>query len=77
MRIATRLMKADNGFVIWSATYDRPVDDLLMVQDDIGEQVTRALKMASMKKAHRWQNRRQDNRILRGANYVSKIGTGR
>jgi TolB-like protein/DNA-binding winged helix-turn-helix (wHTH) protein len=43
MRIAARLMKADNGFVIWSATYDRPVDDLLMVQDDIAEQVTKAL----------------------------------
>jgi TolB-like protein/DNA-binding winged helix-turn-helix (wHTH) protein len=46
LRIAARLMKADNGFVIWSATYDRPVDDLLMVQDDIGEQVTKALKTA-------------------------------
>jgi len=44
MRIAARLMKADNGFVIWSATYDRPVDDLLMIQDDIGEQVTKALE---------------------------------
>lgn len=46
LRIAARLMKADNGFVIWSATYDRPVDDLLMVQDDIGEQVAKALKKA-------------------------------
>ena len=44
MRIAARLMKADNGFVIWSASYDRPVDDLLMIQDDIGEQVTKALE---------------------------------
>lgn len=46
VRIAARLMKADNGFVIWSATYDRPVDDLLAVQDDIGEQVTTALNTA-------------------------------
>lgn len=46
VRIAARLMKADKGFVIWSATYDRPVGDLLMVQDDIGEQVTRALQAA-------------------------------
>jgi len=44
LRVAARLMEADNGFVIWSATYDRPVDDLLMVQDDIGEQVTKALE---------------------------------
>jgi TolB-like protein/DNA-binding winged helix-turn-helix (wHTH) protein len=46
MRIAARLMKADNGFVIWSATYDRPLGDLLMVQDDIAEQVTKALIVA-------------------------------
>jgi TolB-like protein/DNA-binding winged helix-turn-helix (wHTH) protein len=44
LRISARLMKADNGFVIWSATYNRPVGDLLMVQDDIGEQVARALE---------------------------------
>lgn len=46
LRVAARLMKADNGFVIWSATYDRPVDDLLMVQDDIGAQVAQALETA-------------------------------
>jgi TolB-like protein/DNA-binding winged helix-turn-helix (wHTH) protein len=46
VRIAARLMKAENGFVIWSATYDRPVNDLLAVQDDIGEQVTKALNTA-------------------------------
>ncbi|RFP15768.1 MULTISPECIES: winged helix-turn-helix domain-containing protein [unclassified Duganella] len=44
LRVAARLMKADNGFVIWSETYDKPVDDLLMVQDDIADAVTKALK---------------------------------
>ncbi len=44
LRVTARLMKADNGFIIWSETYDKPVDDLLMVQDDIAEAVTKALK---------------------------------
>ncbi|MCU6500148.1 winged helix-turn-helix domain-containing protein [Rugamonas sp. A1-17] len=44
LRVAARLMKADNGFVLWSETYDKPVDDLLMVQDDIADAVTKALK---------------------------------
>jgi transcriptional activator of cad operon len=44
LRVAARLMKADNGFVIWSETYDKPVDDLLMVQDDIAAAVTHALQ---------------------------------
>ncbi|WP_332855949.1 winged helix-turn-helix domain-containing protein [Duganella sp. S19_KUP01_CR8] len=44
LRVTARLIRADNGFIIWSETYDKPVDDLLMVQDDIAEAVTKALK---------------------------------
>jgi transcriptional activator of cad operon len=44
LRVAARLIKADNGFIIWSETYDKPVDDLLMVQDDIAGSVTKALQ---------------------------------
>ena len=43
MRIAARLVRADNGFVVWSETYDRRVDDTLKVQDDIAGEVTKAL----------------------------------
>lgn len=46
LRVAARLVRADNGYVMWSETYDRPVDDLLMVQDDIAGEVTRALKQS-------------------------------
>jgi TolB-like protein len=35
LRVAARLIRADNGYVVWSDTYDRPFDDILMVQDDI------------------------------------------
>jgi len=44
LRIATRLIRADNGYVVWSETYDRPLDDILMVQDDIAGEVTKALR---------------------------------
>jgi transcriptional activator of cad operon len=43
MRIAARLVRADNGFVVWSETYDRRLDDTLKVQDDIAGEVTKAL----------------------------------
>jgi transcriptional activator of cad operon len=46
LRVAARLVRADNGYVMWSETYDRPVDDLIMVQDDIAGEVTRALKQS-------------------------------
>jgi TolB-like protein/DNA-binding winged helix-turn-helix (wHTH) protein len=44
LRVAARLIRADNGYVVWSETYDRPLDDKLMVQDDIAGEVTKALK---------------------------------
>ena len=43
VRIATRLVRAENGYVIWSETYERSMDDILMVQDDIAGKVTKAL----------------------------------
>jgi transcriptional activator of cad operon len=43
MRIAARLVRADNGFVVWTETYDRRLDDTLKVQDDIAGEVTKAL----------------------------------
>lgn len=43
LRVAARLMRADNGFIIWSETYDKPFDNLLAVQDDIAAAVTKAL----------------------------------
>jgi len=43
LRVAARLIRADNGYVIWSETYDRPLHDILMVQDDIAGEVTKAL----------------------------------
>jgi transcriptional activator of cad operon len=47
LRVAARLVRADSGYVIWSETYDRPLDDILMVQDDIAGEVTKSLR-ASM-----------------------------
>ena len=44
LRVAARLLRADDGYVVWSETYDRPLDDKLMVQDDIAGEVTSALR---------------------------------
>jgi len=44
VRVDARVIRADNGYVVWSETYDRPFDDILMVQDDIAGEVTKALR---------------------------------
>lgn len=47
LRIAARLVRADNGYVVWSESYDRPATDILMVQDEIADAVSKAM-MASI-----------------------------
>jgi TolB-like protein/DNA-binding winged helix-turn-helix (wHTH) protein len=44
LRIAARLIRGDDEYVVWSETYDRPLDDILMVQDNIAGEVTKALR---------------------------------
>jgi transcriptional activator of cad operon len=46
LRIAARLVRAADGYVVWSETYDRPLGDKLSVQDDIARQVAQELRAA-------------------------------
>jgi len=43
MRVTAQLVRARDGFHVWSNTYDRPVDDAFRVQTDIATQVASAL----------------------------------
>lgn len=43
MRVTAQLIRATDGFHLWSDTYDRPVDDAFRVQSDISTQVASAL----------------------------------
>jgi TolB-like protein len=47
VRVDVRLIRADNGYVAWSETYDQPMTNIPMVQDDIAGAVMKALR-ASM-----------------------------
>ena len=44
VRIAARLVRGDNSYVIWTNTYDRPMSDLILVQDEIAGEVVKALE---------------------------------
>ncbi len=46
LRVSAQLIRADNGFHVWSETYDRKVDDVFKVQDDIATAVVTALKVS-------------------------------
>src|SRR5688572_25743590 len=45
VRITAQLVKATDGYHLWSQTYDRTLDDIFVVQDDIAGEVVKALKL--------------------------------
>jgi transcriptional activator of cad operon len=44
VRVDVRLVRAENGYIAWSATYDQPMSDILTIQDDIANKVIHALQ---------------------------------
>ena len=53
LRVAARLVRADSGYVVWSETYDRPFKDKIWVQDDIANEVTKALRTSIQSTSNR------------------------
>jgi adenylate cyclase len=46
LRITAQLIRVDNGYHLWSETYDRKLDDIFKVQDEIAGAVVTALKVS-------------------------------
>ena len=45
LRITAQLIQADNGYHLWSETYDRELDNVFQIQDDIASAVVDALRI--------------------------------
>jgi len=45
VRITAQLIEAEDGFHLWSKTYDRDFDDIFSVQDEIATSVAAALQL--------------------------------
>ena len=54
LRITAQLIRASDGFHLWSQTYDRPVADIFAVQADIAANIARALDVVLDAKRRRW-----------------------
>ncbi len=44
VRISVKLIKVEDGYHLWSETYDRTLDDIFAVQDDIAASVVKELR---------------------------------
>ena len=76
LRITTQLIRASDGSHIWSQTYERTLDDIFRVQDEIAATVAHALQVALNEPAARSRAVNMDayNLVLKG-NYNARLHT--
>ena len=46
IRVTAQLIEVDNGFHLWSGNFDRDLDDVFAIQDEIANEVVAALKVS-------------------------------
>jgi TolB-like protein len=51
LRITVQLIRADNGYHLWSETYDRQLDNIFEIQEEIAVAVVDALKITLLNEA--------------------------
>jgi TolB-like protein/Flp pilus assembly protein TadD len=53
IRVTAQLIRADNGYHLWSETYDRQLDNVFQIQEDIAVAVVDALRITLLGEAPR------------------------
>jgi TolB-like protein/cytochrome c-type biogenesis protein CcmH/NrfG len=46
LRVTAQLIRADNGYHVWSRSFDRPIGDVFKIQDEVAAAVVKALKVS-------------------------------
>jgi TolB-like protein/Flp pilus assembly protein TadD len=78
LRITAQLIRAADGSHLWSQTYDRTLDDIFVVQDDIAGEVVQALKLTLLATTSVTRSRPVDpeayNLALQGRYFLERRG---
>ncbi len=75
VRVTAQLINTSDGFQLWSVTYDRQLDDVFAVQDEIARSVAGSLKvtlMAGKAPASRGTNPEAYNAYLQGRYFYER-----
>jgi serine/threonine-protein kinase len=81
VRITAQLVKVDDGFHLWSDTYDRELTDVFQVQDEIANAVVNELKLTllgaeipTIESAVPFTDAEAHNHYLQGLYYMNRLG---
>jgi serine/threonine protein kinase/Tfp pilus assembly protein PilF len=79
IRIAAQLVSAANGYQLWSETYDRQLEDVFAIQDEISRAIVDALKVRLMGEREQplvkptTENLEAYTRYLKGRFFVNRL----
>lgn len=80
LRITAQLINVEDGFHLWSEKYDREMNDIFAIQDEIALSITKNLKMALLEKdkdrinRSRTQNTEAYELYLKGRFHLNRRG---
>jgi len=81
VRITAQLIKVDDGFHLWSDTYDRELTDIFAVQDEIANAVVNELKFTllgaeveTIVSTPLFTDAEAHNHYLKGLYYMNRVG---
>lgn len=57
LRVTVRLVDVTDGFQLWSERYDRELEDVLVIQDEIAGSVVRSLRVVLSREERRAMRR--------------------
>ncbi len=76
VRITAQLIKTDDGFHLWSETFDRTLDDIFLVQEEIAARVADALRVTLLghSQNERWVDPQTYALWLKGLYFLNQRG---
>jgi TolB-like protein len=76
LRITAQLIRVDNGYHVWSETYDRKLEDIFKIQDEIAGAVVAALRVHLLPTqpvvSHRTLDAEAYNQLLLGRQFFNR-----
>ena len=73
IRVTAQLIDVSNGYHLWSANFDRNLDDVFAIQDEIANEVVAALKVSLLGESEERLNRDQTDNIDAYTEYLVGI----
>ncbi len=77
LRITAQLIRAADGFHLWSETFDRTMEDIIVVQEEIAVQIARALDTAMDPEALKAMMAVGTNSVAAYNEYLTGVGLDR